>query len=110
MATTKNRRSRRQGHNASFGLLANGSAGSWDIAIDEATSGPNRWYVQIEGPSVAFSFEIPSVDIVAKIVRFLERRQVPTKEPSTGLIERTGSLVISKDKKIPVTLVRDDEY
>ena len=110
MTTTRNTRTSRRRNNASFGLLANGSSGPWDIAIDEATSGPNRWCAQIEGPSVTFSFEIPSIDIVGKMVRFLARRQVPAKEPPTVSSEGNGSLVLSKDKKIPINLVRDDEY
>jgi hypothetical protein len=110
MATTRNTRASRQRNNASFGLLANGSSGPWDVAIDEAISGPDRWWAQIEGRSVTFSFEIASPDIVGKMVRFLQRRRLPAKEPPTLSIERNGSLVISKDKKIPITLVRDDEY
>ena len=110
MATAKNSRATRQSNNESFGLLANGSSGPWEIAIDETTSGADRWCAQIEGPSVTFYFEIPSVDIVGKMVRFLEPRQVPTKESSMGSMERHGSLVIGKDQKTPITLVKDDEY
>ena len=44
------------------------------------------------------------------MVRFLARRQVPAKEPPTVSSEGNGSLVLSKDKKIPINLVRDDEY
>ena len=99
MAATKKTRATHQNTNGSFGLLANGSCGPWEVAIDEATSGADRWWAQIEGPSVSFSFEIASLDIVDKIIRFLE--------PSGG---RSRSLVIAKDKKTPITLLKDDEY
>ena len=58
-------------------------------------------YAQIDGPAVAFYFEIPSVDIVGKMVRFLEPRSATTNEPPNGL------LVIGKDKRTPI---KDDEY
>jgi hypothetical protein len=90
--------------------LANGSSGPWEIAIDETTSGADRFYAQIEGPSVTFYFEIPSLDIPGKMARFLEPHQAPTKESSMGPLEGSGSLVIGKDKKTPITLVKDDEY
>ncbi|HEV3447492.1 MAG TPA: hypothetical protein VG099_22820 [Gemmataceae bacterium] len=104
MTTSKNSRVTHQGRNSSFGLLANGSCGSWEIAIDETTSGAERWYAQIDGPAVAFYFEIPSVDIVGKMARFLEPRSATTNQPQDGL------LVIGKDKRTPITLVKDDEY
>jgi hypothetical protein len=110
MATTKNTRPTRQSNTGNFGLLANGSSGPWEIAIDETTSGADRWYAQIEGPSVSFYFEIPSVDVVGKMVRFLDPRQAPRKEVSLDSMERNGSLVIGKDKKTPIALVKDDEY
>jgi hypothetical protein len=99
MVTTKNNRVNHRTRTGGLGLLANGSAGSWEIAIDETTSGPDRWYAQIEGPTASFSFELPSLDIVEKMVRFLE---------ASG--KASASLTLSKDKKTPVALVKDDEY
>ena len=107
MATTKKIRVI---HQSKLGLLANGSFGPWEIAIDETTSGTDRWYAQIEGPSVAFYFEIPSVDIVAKMARFLEPRSSAPRKPANGSVRPNDCLVIGKDKKMPVTLLRDDEY
>jgi hypothetical protein len=43
-----------------LGLLANGSSGSWEVSIDESVSGTERWFAQIEGPSLWLYFEIPS--------------------------------------------------
>ena len=94
----------------SFGLLANGSSGPWEIAIDEATSGTDRWWAQIEGPSVSFYFEIPSPEIVGKMARFLESRSAATKHSPNGQSKRNGPFVIGKDKKTPICLVKDDEY
>jgi len=88
------------------GLLANGSSGEWEVAIDESTSGTERWYAQIEGPSVVFYFEIPSVDMVGKFLRFLTpRSEVTKRSPDDDSEERNGSLVIGKDKKTPIILV-----
>ena len=81
------------------GLIANGSSGSWEVAIDETTSGATRWFAQFEGPTAVFYFEIASPDVVAEILRFIEASEAKGKD-----------LVIGTDQRMPVTLVKDDEY
>jgi hypothetical protein len=98
-----------RGHE-SVGLLANGSSGEWEVSIDETTSGVERWYAQIEGPAISFYFEIPSVDIVGEMLRFLACDPAAAKRSPNGSDQRNGSLVIGKDKKTPITLFKDDEY
>ena len=110
MTTSRNTRPIRGRGSDSFGLLANGSSGEWEVAIDEATSGVERWYAQIEGPAVSFYFEIPSLDIVSKMLRFFERDSATTNGSSNGSEDQNGALVIGKEKKSPITLVTDDEY
>ena len=45
----------------SLGLTAIGAAGSWEIAVDETTSGTTqKWFAQIEGPSVYLYFAVQS--------------------------------------------------
>ena len=90
-----------------LGLLANGSSGSWDVAIDETTSGTDRWFVQIEGPTVCFYFEVPSPNIVEVMLQFLKDG---TKKGHNKSTKGNGLLHVGKDKGMPVTLVRDDEY
>ncbi|HEY7424949.1 MAG TPA: hypothetical protein VH682_12030 [Gemmataceae bacterium] len=110
MTASRNARPVQGRGDENVGLLANGSSGEWEVAIDEATSGVERWYAQIEGPAVSFYFEIPSLDIVGEMLRFLERGPVVAKRSPNGSDERNGSLVIGKDKKAPITLLKDDEY
>ncbi|HTU22215.1 MAG TPA: hypothetical protein VMG10_29520 [Gemmataceae bacterium] len=110
MTTAKNARPILGHGKENFGLLANGSSGEWEVAIDESTSGTERWYAQIEGPTVSFYFEIPSVDVVGKFLRFLNPRPKATKISPNDSEERHNSLVIGKDKKSPIILLKDDEY
>jgi hypothetical protein len=110
MTTSRNARPA-QGHgNEQFGLLANGSAGEWHVDIDEALSGVERWYAQVEGPAVSFYFEIPSPDIVSEMLRFLESPPEKAIDSPNGADQRNDSLVIGNDKKTPLTLFKDDEY
>ncbi len=92
-----------------LGLLANGSSGLWVVSIDETITGLERWFAQIEGPSIQLSFELPSLDIVPKSVRFLtpltKGEGVPRKD-SNG----DSELVLSKAEQTPVWIVRDDEF
>jgi hypothetical protein len=93
--------------NETLGLLANGSSGQWDVAIDETTSGVERWFVQIEGPIVSFYFEITSPKVLEKMIQFFEERIKKPHSKSTG---KNCSLSIGEAEGSPVTLVKDDEY
>jgi hypothetical protein len=103
MSTTNNNRTARPKDQDNCGLLAIGSAGGWEISIDEVLSGPDRWYAEIEGPAVTLSFEVPSPDIVEKAIQFFAESSASPPGPGT-------SLVLGSDPLSPITLVRDDEY
>jgi hypothetical protein len=57
-----------------LGLLAFGSSRGWQVSIDETVDGDERWYAQIEGPSVSLYFRLADLGIVAKTANFLARR------------------------------------
>lgn len=90
-------------------LVANGSAGSWDVAVDETTSGEQRWFTQIDGPSISLYFEVDSPSILDTIVQFFEQHSVPR----TG---RAGSTTVKEEVSVgrfghyAVLLARDSEY
>src|SRR5947209_15534860 len=105
---------RKQGEQAengheSLGLLANGSSGRWEVDVDETTKGPDRWFVQVEGPSVYFSFEIFSPEVISEALDFLGEHSSP-KGAQARLPAKNGSLVVGKHRRTPVILIRDDEY
>jgi hypothetical protein len=93
-----------EAHDENMGLLANGSSGPWEVSVDETISGDERWFAQVEGPSVYVSFEIPSPNIIGEAVRFLAKREPISSERGHG------GLCMSMCQGIPVSLVRDDEY
>jgi len=95
----KNGRATTRSRSATFGLLANGSCGPWSIDVDETTSGPDRWFMQIEGPAVSFDFQIPSPGMIQRMSEFLRAGR-----PSGA------ELAVGKGKATPVRLVRDDEF
>src|SRR5438067_10170353 len=68
-----------------LGLLANGSSGRWEVSIDETVSGTERWFAQVEGQSLWLSFEIPSPEIISKVIQFLAPSQ-------TQRVEHAGQL------------------
>jgi hypothetical protein len=88
------------------GLLAFGSSGPWEVAIDEALAGPARHFAQIEGPSVYLYVEIPSAELVDQAIDFLTvQRDTPTKSVGTN-----GTMSVFKDADAHVSLVKDDEF
>jgi hypothetical protein len=110
MGTPQKSRVVLQSKKGSFGLLACGSSGSWRIDIDEATSGAECWRLQLENTSVYFDFELPSLEIIPRMAKFLKSHTMSAKNASNGSLKREKVLVLGKDKKTPVSLVKDDEY
>jgi hypothetical protein len=90
--------------NLDVGLLANGSARSWEVSIDETIMGPNRWFAQIEGPLAYLYCEIPSLEIIGKTVQFLTAPQ------TAAWSQTTGTLTIGAQGRTSISLVRDDEH
>ncbi len=91
----------------SLGLAAIGSAGGWEVAIDETTSGTQKWFAQIEGPSIYLYFAVESPRVIDKMLNFLS-----TQATANGVAwasPRNGQLVLGKSRK-EVTLLRDDEF
>jgi hypothetical protein len=84
-----------------LGLAAVGSGGAWDISLDEALSGPEKWIARIEGPSLQLSFEIASPAVVGRAARFLDAVRRP---------RASRSLRIGAAGRCDVTLLWDDEH
>src|SRR5882724_6852406 len=104
-AMTLHRNTLRQNENGndSQGLTAIGSAGGWEVAIDETTSGTQRWFAQIEGPSVYLNFEVSSPHVIETILEFLTEQTTAEKASQDFPARRRGEIVISKRAKEPVT-------
>ena len=88
------------------GLLAFGSSGPWEVAIDETLARPARHFAQIEGPSVYLYFEIPSVELVDQVIDFLAVHRNPRADSATT----SETLCVVKNANAQVSLIRDDEF
>jgi hypothetical protein len=96
-------------HEGNRGLLGNGTSGAWDVSIDEATSGDERWFAAIEGPADCLDFELPSLDIIPQVIRFL----TPVTEPTDARADSCRGrceLLVSEPTQLPALVVRDDEF
>jgi hypothetical protein len=85
------------------GLTAYGRAGGWEVSVDEALSGIEKRFLQIEGPSVYLYFEIPSPGILQELARFLE-------PPESLEGEQRERLELGTFNGVAVDLLRDDEH
>jgi hypothetical protein len=81
--------------NAPVGLIANGSAGSWDVAVDQTVAGYERWFLQLDSPSFDVYVLIQGPHIVENVLTFLERHQAP-------LAHVAGSQALQHDVEIDV--------
>jgi hypothetical protein len=103
MATTSTTRTAVGTEPATYGLLANGTSGSWTIEVDGSAADPERLFLGIDGPLTSFSFEIPAISTIDHILRFL--RPDPPSQASTS-----SRFVLGGDSYLPVSLIRDDEF
>lgn len=90
------------------GSVANGSAGSWDVGLDESLDGPQRWFLQLEGPSIYLYFEIENPQVVDAVLCFLEQFVESAKLANSSLAQN-GELQISSIDRTRISLIGDDE-
>jgi hypothetical protein len=92
------------------GLAANGSAGSWDVAVDETVSGAEVWFLQIDGPTTYLYFEIAGPDMINRVLDFIRSNQ-PSREETSGpqSAECADELAIGRFGEFNVSLVWDRE-
>ncbi len=94
-----------------IGLLANGSSGRWDVAIDERLDQSREWSAEIEGPGVYLVFQLQDLKVIASAASFLRWRPSGAVDPSGGRASRDeGPLVLGRFEQAPVALIWDDEY
>jgi hypothetical protein len=94
------------------GLVANGSSAGWHIDIDETLDGPEKLFVQIEGPTDYLYFEVlnrrvfkEALDLVAQCVGGVT--------PASGKKQTIGTdlqkITLGRFGTVPMELIRDDE-
>jgi hypothetical protein len=110
MATIRSKRGENRTMQQTFGLLANGAAGSWEVAVDEAVSGLHRWFLEFSGPSVDLRFEIASPKIIERLLQFLQSTSATPKSQKNGRPVPRSILSLTKRKGTTVSVFRDDEY
>lgn len=89
-----------------FALVANGSAGSWDVALDEALSGTQRWFFQIDGPSCYLYVQVKHPRVIETVLEFLTGDSRDGSKLSAGQNE----LAVSDSGGNSVRFLRDDEF
>jgi len=109
MVVSKQVRRRPTNQKVTLALLAIGSSGPWEIAIDQTTSGRERWFAQVEGPSIGLYFEIPALKVIDEAIRFLSGTPRP---PRASFANSTGNatLAFGNSGAASVSLIRDDEF
>jgi hypothetical protein len=98
-------RPKKQSHTP-VGLSAIGSAGSWEIAVDEALARTDKWFLEIEGPAVYFYIEISNPGIINKTLAFIDAGGPESNSSNNG----KSSLQLGKIERTAINLLRDDEY
>jgi hypothetical protein len=96
------------GRKATLGLAANGTSGGWEVAVDETLAGREKWFAQIEGPSLSLYFQISSPGAVQGMIRFLEQCR-PAKAEAPHSPVGDGSKRIGGSHWASVHLLRDAE-
>jgi len=102
-----------QQDDGSLDLVASGASGKWSVLIEETHTGPTKWFIQIEGPSIYFSFELLSINILDEVLLVLERPAsavLPVRPPGSQPKAANGRVLLGMNNRTRITLLRDDEY
>ena len=95
-----------------MGLVANGSSAGWHIDVDETLDGPEKLFVQIEGPSDYLYFEILNRRVLSEALN-LVAQCVAGAAPTSAKKKMTGTdaqkITLGRFGAVPVELIRDDE-
>jgi hypothetical protein len=94
-----------------IGLLANGAAGSWHVDVDETCDGPQRWFLQLDGPWYVY-VEIPKLDVVQKMLEFLKQHLAPRDAASALSSPATApdEFEVGKRDRNSISLLWDVEH
>ncbi len=82
--------------NREWGLAAYGRSGDIEIEIDEATSGSPAWELSIDTPHANLRFSISELDVVDRMLRFLDEER-----------SEWGEIEIGEFSGAKILLVRD---
>ena len=72
-----------------LGLLAIGSSGRWEVAVDESPDAED-WSMEIEGPGIYLVFQLQDPTIIPMALRFLQ----------TGLAENWGKSLERNEREL----------
>ena len=94
-----------------LGLAACGHAGAWNVDLDETVQGPQKWFLQIEGPSVYLYFEIATPGAIEDLIGLLERPLSISVSGDTPLetSQAHSALALGEFFGKPITWLRDSE-
>jgi hypothetical protein len=87
-----------------LGLLANGSAGHWDVAVDEAASG-DEWFLELDGPQVYLVFQLENLKVVETVLQFLQAGSLR----ASGRGDSEAALPLGRFESAAVSLLWDNE-
>ncbi len=88
-------------------LVAFGSAGGWDVSIDESLGEVSLWSVQVEGRELYVEFQLTSLAVIDETIEFLQK--------GLARVRQSTSLAGEAEKRLgkwgaaPVSLLWDSE-
>jgi len=92
-------------------LVANASSGAWDLAIDQTIEGAEKWFAQIESPSLYLYFQLADLQRVRDALRFIGSRRANSNNLNDSCPSNSaGELALGSFVESPVTLIWDEEY
>jgi hypothetical protein len=92
----------------SFGLVATGTSGRWEVAIDEAID-RDEWYIEIEGPHTYLTFQLRDLQAVPDAWRFLHSRLERAEQHSPRGNPGDDKLTLGQFGSTLVSLLWDNE-
>jgi hypothetical protein len=89
-----------------WGLLANGTSGSWSVDIDESHDG-SELNMQIDGPQAYLGFALEDLQVIPMLHSYLQAGLQP--EQGGGQQNEDG-VTLGRLGSMSVSIIQDDEF
>lgn len=93
----------------SYGLVANGCGGPWNVDLDETLTGDHKWFLQIDGPPLYLNAQVDDPAVVDQILHFFDAHTAHAHNDDLNRSSDNGEFKVNCGDESTVSLLWDGE-
>ena len=93
----------------SYGLVANGCGGPWNVDLDETLTGEHKWFLQIDGPPLYLNAQVTDPAVVDHILHFFDVHSAHAHNDDLNRSPNNGEFKVNCADQSAVSLLWDGD-